>query len=101
MDKIWLKSYPPGVPAEIDTGEFSSLADLFDKGVRKFAGQTAYVCMGKSITYEELEEFSRQFAGYLQGELGLAKGARVALMMPNCLQYPVAMFGILRIGCDK
>ena len=99
MDKIWLKSYPPGVPAEIDTGEFSSLADLFDKGVRKFAGQTAYVCMGKSITYEELEEFSRQFAGYLQGELGLAKGARVALMMPNCLQYPVAMFGILRIGC--
>ena len=99
MDKIWLKSYPPGVPAEIDASEFSSLADLFDKGVRKFAGQTAYICMGKSISYGELEEFSRQFAAYLQGELGLVKGARVALMMPNCLQYPVAMFGILRVGC--
>ena len=83
MDKIWLKSYPPGVPAEIDASEFSSLADLFDKGVRKFAGQTAYICMGKSISYGELEEFSRQFAAYLQGELGLVKGARVALMMPN------------------
>jgi len=98
MNKIWLQSYPPGVPAEIDLGEFSSLADLFDKGVRKFAERTAYVCMGKSISYSDLELLSRQFAGYLQGELKLAKGARVALMMPNCLQYPVAMFGILRAG---
>lgn len=98
MNKIWLQSYPPGVPAEIDLGEFSSLADLFDKGVSKFAERTAYVCMGKSISYSDLELLSRQFAGYLQGELKLAKGARVALMMPNCLQYPVAMFGILRAG---
>ncbi|WP_153160508.1 long-chain-fatty-acid--CoA ligase [Zoogloea sp. 1C4] len=98
MNKIWLQSYPPGVPAEINVGEFSSLADLFDKGVRKFADRTAYVCMGKSISYSDLELLSRQFAGYLQGELKLAKGARVALMMPNCLQYPVAMFGILRAG---
>ncbi len=98
MNKIWLKSYPPGVPAEIDLGEFSSLADLFDKGVGKFAERTAYICMGKAITYSELEVLSRQFAGYLQGELRLAKGARVALMMPNCLQYPIAMFGILRAG---
>ncbi|WP_298621376.1 long-chain-fatty-acid--CoA ligase [uncultured Zoogloea sp.] len=98
MNKIWLQSYPPGVPAEINVGEFSSLADLFDKGVRKFAERTAYVCMGKSISYSDLELLSRQFAGYLQGELKLAKGARVALMMPNCLQYPVAMFGILRAG---
>jgi len=98
MDKIWLQSYPPGVPAEIDLGEFSSLADLFDQGVRKFADSTAYVCMGKSISYGELDLLSRQFAGYLQGELKLAKGARVALMMPNCLQYPVAMFGVLRAG---
>lgn len=98
MDKIWLKSYPPGVPAEIDVSEFASLADLFDKGVRKFGERTAYVCMGKSISYRELDVLSRQFSGYLQGELKLAKGARVALMMPNCLQYPVAMFGILRAG---
>jgi len=98
MNKIWLKSYPPGVPAEIDTGEFSSLADLFDKGVSKFAERTAYINMGKAISYRELEVLSRQFAGYLQGELKLAAGARVALMMPNCLQYPIAMFGILRAG---
>ncbi len=98
MNKIWLKSYPPGVPAEIDVGEFSSLADLFDKGVRKFAERTAYINMGKAISYRELEVLSSQFAGYLQGELKLAPGARVALMMPNCLQYPIAMFGILRAG---
>ena len=98
MNKIWLKSYPPGVPAEIDVGEFSSLVDLFDKGVRKFAERTAYINMGKAISYRELEVLSSQFAGYLQGELKLAPGARVALMMPNCLQYPIAMFGILRAG---
>ena len=98
MNKIWLKSYPPGVPAEIDVGEFSSLADLFDKGVRKFAERTAYINMGKAISYRELEGLSSQFAGYLQGELKLAPGARVALMMPNCLQYPIAMFGVLRAG---
>lgn len=98
MDKIWLKSYPPGVPAEINAGEFASLADLFEKSVAKFAARTAYVNMGKSISYQELDMLSRQFAGYLQGELGLAPGARVALMMPNCLQYPIAMFAILRAG---
>ena len=98
MDKIWLKSYPPGVPAEINAGEFASLADLFEKSVAKFAARTAYVNLGKSISYQELDELSRQFAGYLQGELGLAPGARVALMMPNCLQYPIAMFAILRAG---
>ncbi|MDD3326797.1 MAG: long-chain-fatty-acid--CoA ligase FadD [Zoogloea sp.] len=98
MNKIWLKSYPPGVPAEIDVGEFSSLVDLFDKGVRKFADRTAYINMGKAISYRELEVLSSQFAGYLQGELKLAPGARVALMMPNCLQYPIAMFGVLRAG---
>ncbi len=98
MNKIWLKSYPTGVPAEVDVGEFSSLADLFDKGVRKFADRTAYINMGKTISYRELEVLSRQFAGYLQGELKLAAGARVALMMPNCLQYPIAMFGVLRAG---
>lgn len=99
MDKVWLKSYPPGVPVEIDPDEFSSLADLFDKSVRTFGLRVAYVCMGKTMSYAELDARSRDFAAYLQFELGLGKGARVALMMPNCLQYPVAMFGVLRAGC--
>lgn len=98
MDKVWLKSYPPGVPAEIDVNEFSSLADLFAKSASKFAGKIAYVSMGKSITYSELDRLASQFGAYLQGQLQLSKGARVALMMPNCLQYPIAMFGILRAG---
>ncbi len=99
MEKIWLKSYPPGIPAEIDVNEFRSLGDLFEQGVRKFSERTAYTNMGRSISYAELDRLTAQFAGYLQGELGLKKGARVALMMPNLLQYPVAMFGALRAGC--
>ncbi|MBC9072223.1 long-chain-fatty-acid--CoA ligase FadD [Thauera sp. CAU 1555] len=98
MDKIWLKSYPPGVPAEIDHHQFASLADLFEQSVRKYGNRTAYINMGKSITYEELDRLSARFAAYLQGELKLPRGARVALMMPNLLQYPVAMFGSLRGG---
>lgn len=98
MEKIWLKSYPPGVPAEVDVNEFSSLGDLFAQGVRKFGPRTAYLCMGKGITYTELDQFSARFGAYLQSELGLARGSRIALMMPNVLQYPVAMFGALRAG---
>lgn len=98
MDKIWLQSYPAGVPAEIDVDEFRSIGDLFEQGVRRFASRTAFVCMGKGITYGELDRLSAQFAGYLQGELKLPAGARVALMMPNVLQYPVALFGALRAG---
>ncbi|QDF96166.1 long-chain-fatty-acid--CoA ligase [Azoarcus sp. DD4] len=98
MEKIWLKSYPPGIPAEIDINEFRSIGDLFEQGVRKFGERTAYICMGKALTYAELDTLSARFAAYLQGELKLAPGARVALMMPNVLQYPVAMFGVLRAG---
>ena len=98
MDKIWLQSYPAGVPAEIDVDEFRSIGDLFERGVRRFASRTAYVCMGKSMTYAELDRLSAQFASYLQGELKLPVGTRVALMMPNLLQYPVALFGALRAG---
>ena len=98
MDKIWLKSYPAGVPAKIDVDEFRSIGDLFEQGVRKFASRTAYICMGKGITYAELDRLSAQFAGYLQSVLKLPSGARVALMMPNLLQYPVALFGTLRAG---
>jgi len=98
MDKVWLKSYPEGVPAEIDASEFSSLGDLFESGVRKFGNRTAYVSMGKRITYEELDRLSASFAAYLQTTLKLPPKSRVALMMPNLLQYPVAMFGVLRAG---
>ena len=98
MEKIWLKSYPPGVPAEIDVNEFRSLGELFERSVKRFADRTAYVCMGKSISYAELDAQSARFGAFLQGELGLPKGTRVALMMPNVLQYPTALFGALRAG---
>ena len=98
MERIWLKSYPPGVPADIDPSEFRSLVELFDTSIRKYADRPAYHSMGKAITFGDLEKQSRHFAAWLQGK-GLAKGARVAIMMPNCLQYPVAMFGTLRAGC--
>jgi len=98
MEKVWLKSYPPGIPAEIDVTEFDSIGDLFAQGVRRFSARTAYLNMGKGITYADLDRLSAAFAGYLQGALNLPKGARVALMMPNLLQYPIAMFGVLRAG---
>ncbi|ANQ84198.1 long-chain-fatty-acid-CoA ligase [Azoarcus olearius] len=98
MDKIWLKSYPAGVPAEVDVGEFASIGDLFEQGVRRYGSRPAYICMGRSLAYDELDVLVSRFAAYLQGELKLARGARVALMMPNVLQYPVAMFAALRAG---
>jgi long-chain acyl-CoA synthetase len=98
VERIWLKSYPPGVPAEIDPGEYRSLVELFEKGIREFAERPAFSNMGETLTYAELDAQSRAFGAWLQAK-GLAKGARVALMMPNCLQYPVAMFGTLRAGC--
>ena len=98
MEKIWLQSYPRGVPAEIDPDEFSSIGDLFSRSVRQFGDRPAYINMGKGISYAELDRLSARFAGFLQGVLKLPKGARVALMMPNMLQYPIAMFGVLRAG---
>jgi len=98
VEKIWLKSYPAGVPAEIDVDQFRSLGDLFEKSVAQFSQRDAFYCMGKTITYAELDALSARFGAFLQGELGLAKGARVALMMPNVLQYPVALYGALRAG---
>jgi long-chain acyl-CoA synthetase len=98
MERIWLKSYPPGVPADIDPSEFRSLVELFESSVRKYAERPAYHSMGKSMSFGELDRLSRDFGAWLQSK-GLAKGARVAIMMPNCLQYPVAMFGTLRAGC--
>ena len=98
MEKIWLKSYPPGVPAEISIDHLPSLVVLFEEACRKYADKMAYVSMGREMTYGELDRLTRDFAGWLQS-LGFKKGDRVALMMPNLLQYPVALFGTLRAGC--
>jgi len=98
MDKIWLQSYPQGVPAEISIAHVPSLVALFDKACASFADKVAYISMGKEMTYRQLDEGTQAFAGWLQS-LGIAPGERVALMMPNMLQYPVALFGTLRAGC--
>ena len=98
MERIWLASYPAGVPAEIDVDEFRSLGDLFEQSVVSYADRTAFINMGRAISYGELDGLTRDFAAYCQSELGLKPGTRIALMMPNVLQYPVAMFGALRAG---
>ena len=98
MEKIWLKSYPAGVPAEVNLGEFSSLVDLFERTVKQFSTRPVYSNMGSTISYAELDRLSRNFAAYLQTELKLQPGARVALMMPNVMQYPVCLFGVWRAG---
>ena len=98
MDKIWIKTYPTGVPAEISIDHVPSLVALFEDACRKYVDKTAYINMGREMTYGELDSLTRDFAGWLQS-LGLKKGDRVALMMPNLLQYPVALFGTLRAGC--
>ena len=97
MDKIWLKSYPPGVPAEINPDQYTSLVQLLEESFQKYAQNNAYVCMDKFMTYAELDACSKRLAAWLQSR-GMAKGARVAVMMPNILQYPVAIAAILRAG---
>ena len=98
LNKVWLNRYPADVPAEISADRYTSLIDLFEQAVKRYADQPAFMNMGQAMTYRKLEERSRAFAAYLQQGLGLKKGDRVALMMPNLLQYPVALFGILRAG---
>ena len=97
-EKIWLKSYPAGVPAEIGFGAYSSVADIAEKSCEKFRNLKAFECMGVTMSYDELDRLSQDFASYLQNVLNLNKGDRVAIMMPNVLQYPVSLFGILRAG---
>src|SRR5689334_16525455 len=97
MERIWLKQYPAGVPADIDVTQYSSLVELLEESFAKFADRKAFICMDKSITYRDLDDMSQALAAYLQGK-GLKKGARVALMMPNVLQYPIAAAGILEAG---
>ena len=98
VDRIWLKSYPAGMPAEIDADLFTSIPDVLAKLAVKFDGKPAYHNLGRTMSYAELARCSRDFAAYLQGLPGMAKGDRVAIMSPNLLQYPVALFGILQAG---
>jgi long-chain acyl-CoA synthetase len=97
-EHAWLRSYPPGVPARIDPERHASVRDILEGSVARFAGRPAFTCMGRTITYRELDRLSRDLAAWLQSHAGLARGARVALMMPNVLQYPVAIFAVLRAG---
>ncbi|WP_455424719.1 long-chain-fatty-acid--CoA ligase FadD [Dryocola sp. LX212] len=98
MKKVWLNRYPADVAAEINPDRYQSLVDMFEQATARYADQPAFVNMGEVMTFRKLEEHSRAFAAYLQEALGLQKGDRVALMMPNLLQYPIALFGILRAG---
>jgi long-chain acyl-CoA synthetase len=98
VEKIWLRNYPSGVPAEIDPGRYRSLKQLFEESFEKFRTRPAYTNMDVTFTYGDMEELSRRFGAWLQHGAGLRKGDRVALMMPNVLQYPVAIFGVLRAG---
>ncbi|MCK4834571.1 MAG: AMP-binding protein, partial [Gammaproteobacteria bacterium] len=98
MQKPWLKSYPAGTPEYIDINEFSSVANIFDTSVSKFADLPAYTNFGKTLSYREVDLYTAQLGAYLKNELGLEKGDRVAVMMPNLLQNPIAIFGILRAG---
>ena len=97
-DRIWLKNYPPGVPADIDADRYRSLAELFEEIVGKYADKPAFHNLGRTLSYTELDRLSRDFAAFLQRLPGMGKGERVAIMSPNLLQYAVALFGILRAG---
>ena len=97
MERIWLKSYPPGVPAEIDPSKCRTLKELVERTCAEHADRVAFIQMGAQLTYRQLDELSKAFAAWLQHE-GFQKGDRIAIMLPNTLQYPVALFGALRAG---
>lgn len=98
MEKIWLKSYPPGVPAEINPDAYHSVVEVFNKSCQEFRDHPAFYNLGVTLTYHQMDQYCRDFAAYLQQTLKLKKGDRVAIMLPNTLQYPVALFGALRAG---
>lgn len=98
VEKIWLKSYPAGIPAEINPDEYQSIVDMFEQSCSEFSERSAFYNLGTFITFKQLDEYSRQFAAYLQQVLQLKKGDRLAIMLPNTLQYPIALFGALRAG---
>src|SRR5216110_3086963 len=97
MQKIWLKEYPPGVPHEIDANQYSSLVALADDALTRYADLNAYVMMDRAMSYREVDGLAASFACWLQAQ-GCVKGDRIALMLPNVLQYPIAMIGALRAG---
>ena len=97
MDKMWLKSYPPNVPSEINPDQYPSLVHMLEESFGKYADRNAYVCMDKFLTYGELDAYSKKLAAWLQSR-GMERGARVAIMMPNVLQYPIAIAAVLRAG---
>lgn len=97
-ERPWLSSYPAGVPEQIDPDAYSSVVDVLETSIREYTDRPAFSNLGKQLTYGDIDRLSRQMAGYLLGELKLQKGDRVAIMMPNCLQYPISTFGILRAG---
>ena len=97
MERIWLKSYPAGMPADVTWDENQSIGELFEKSCKEFAERPAFHCMGKTLTFAQIDKKSRDFAAWVQSK-GLGKGTRVAIMMPNCLQYPIVLFGTLRAG---
>ena len=98
FERPWLAQYPQGVPAQIDVDEFPSVVAVLESAIQKYRDHPAFANLGKTLTYAQIDELSAQFAAYLLGELKLKKGDRVAIMMPNCLQYPIATFGVLRAG---
>lgn len=98
MEKVWLKSYPEGIPAEVDVNVYNSIADVFEQSVKKFADKPSFSNFGTTLTYREMDHATRDLAAYLQQQLGLKKGDRVAVMMPNLLQDAISIFAILRAG---
>ncbi len=98
MESVWFNHYQKGVPHSIDTSSYNSIPDILEDSFSKYPNNPSFHCMGKTLTYSEIDLQSRKFASYLQNDLNLSKGDRVALMMPNILQYPVALFGVLRAG---
>ena len=97
MDRFWLKNYPPGVPSDVDPSIYPSLVALLEESFAKYRDHKAYVCMDKALTFGAVDALSKALAAWLQGR-GLPRGARVPIMMPNLLQYPVAVAAVLRAG---
>ena len=98
MEKVWLKSYPPGIPEEIDTGGYQSVTDVFEQAIQRFGENPCFANLGTTLTYNEMDRYTDQLAAYLQGLPGMEKGDRVAIMMPNVLQNPISIFAVLRAG---
>jgi long-chain acyl-CoA synthetase len=98
LDKVWLKSYPPGIPEEIDIDSYQSVTDIFEQAIKRFGDKPCFSNLGTTLTYDEMDRYTDQLASYLQNLPGMDKGDRVAIMMPNVLQNPISIFATLRAG---